>query len=612
MIGLLVASPCLAQQEATRVFRKVGPSVVGISNVEGSGTGVILDRSGLILTNAHVVASPIPFKCLADVQRDGQFETVTFKRVRIIGRHPDRDLALVRIDPAEHPGELIPAVFTRERVSPGQQIYAIGNPAAGGEILNKTITQGLISGVNRLHEGIDYYQIDAAINPGNSGGPVVNTSGEVIGIATLKFTDVENVGFVLPVHDFSTTSIKPWTRNNVDTRAARIAMNQAVQHIRQGEAARRERENHPMVTLMHFLALQSYHQALEYDPDNWSIYYNCGLLLGRNKKPEAAASYLLQSLNLEPWSGTDDRVYRQLGLYLEEQNESEKAAVVWREGFSKFPRSGWCWEQFAKNRQAAGKFSDAAFAAAVVLELKPRNVDLQTMNAVLRKSRDQLPPAEKAEMDQRRANLQNELSRMQQAADAAHRASQKSMTPEFASYLSNNVAVRTSVAASEVVDVDSFFKESPSHQPAPVPAPTGSMSGLAPRQEIESIDEFLAEDNERSAERLLAEAVTNREQGNSQQANQQLTDLLRRFPATGAAVQAREILGMPAASEVLAADDLRIWSDNTGRYQVEATFLDRLGETIRLRQANGRIITLNLERLSDFDQRYVEKNHPDK
>ena len=150
VLVLLLADPCLGQQRATQVFNKVGPSVVGLSNAEGSGTGVILDRDGLILTNAHVVSSPIPFKCLADVRRNGKLETVTFRRVQILGRHPDKDLALIRIDPEEHKGELIPAVFTREPVTPGKQIFAIGNPAAGGEILNKTITQGLISGVNRF------------------------------------------------------------------------------------------------------------------------------------------------------------------------------------------------------------------------------------------------------------------------------------------------------------------------------------------------------------------------------------------------------------------------------------------------------------------------------
>jgi putative serine protease PepD len=109
-----------AEEEAVTVYRKVSPAVVSLQNAEGSGTGVIIGSDGLILTNAHVVTSPLPFEARVDVPGPGgQSREAVFKKVELIGLHPKLDLALVKIDPAEHHVTLPAAQVARTKAQPG-------------------------------------------------------------------------------------------------------------------------------------------------------------------------------------------------------------------------------------------------------------------------------------------------------------------------------------------------------------------------------------------------------------------------------------------------------------------------------------------------------------
>ncbi|HVR83849.1 MAG TPA: serine protease, partial [Planctomycetota bacterium] len=94
-VAAVLASPLAAQDS---VEDKVGPSVVRILNEESSGSGMFLDTEGLILTNAHVACSPLPFQVRATVKAGGKTQERTFSKVALLGFHPDYDLALLRID----------------------------------------------------------------------------------------------------------------------------------------------------------------------------------------------------------------------------------------------------------------------------------------------------------------------------------------------------------------------------------------------------------------------------------------------------------------------------------------------------------------------------------
>jgi S1-C subfamily serine protease len=184
------------------VVRQVLPSVVLISTGEGLGSGVVLDRSGNIVTNAHVAGDATEFK--VQVAGDPAPRTAS-----LVGSYPPDDLAVIRVD---DPSGLQPAKFADSaKAQAGDVVLAVGNPLG----LSGSVTSGIISATGRVvaepasddgQPGAtlpDAIQTSAPINPGNSGGALVTTTGEVIGIPTLtaagaQGNQVQGIGFAIP------------------------------------------------------------------------------------------------------------------------------------------------------------------------------------------------------------------------------------------------------------------------------------------------------------------------------------------------------------------------------------------------------------------------------
>ncbi|WP_193194075.1 HhoA/HhoB/HtrA family serine endopeptidase [Nostoc sp. MG11] len=158
----------------------------------GSGSGWIINSSGQILTNSHVV--------------DGADRvTVTLKDGRtfdgkVLGEDPVTDVAVINIDANNLPTL---AVGNSDGLQPGEAVIAIGNPLG----LNNTVTSGIISATGRSGSDIgasdkrvDYIQTDAAINPGNSGGPLLNARGQAIGMNTAIIRGAQGLGFAIPIN----------------------------------------------------------------------------------------------------------------------------------------------------------------------------------------------------------------------------------------------------------------------------------------------------------------------------------------------------------------------------------------------------------------------------
>jgi len=189
-----VSSAAMAQtpEEATtiRVAREITPTVVSVTQPRGSGSGVIVSRDGVVITNAHVVGS----SRVVDV---GLADGRTL-RGEVLGRDPSIDVAVVRVR-----GQNLPAapVGDSDRLEVGQAAIAIGNPLG----LERTVTSGVVSAVNRNPRGIaldGLIQTDAAISPGNSGGPLVDSRGRVIGIntAVIAGAGATGLGFAVPIN----------------------------------------------------------------------------------------------------------------------------------------------------------------------------------------------------------------------------------------------------------------------------------------------------------------------------------------------------------------------------------------------------------------------------
>jgi len=173
-----VASTALT---ATQIYQRDSAGVVAIRAVtaggEDSGTGIVLDGHGLILTNDHVVAGATSI-----VAGPGASSNVT-RTATLVGEEASQDLALIRIDPSGL--NLKPlSLVSSSSVQVGDSVYAIGNPYG----LDETLTRGIVSALNREIAAPDgakitgAIQTDAALNPGNSGGPLLNEQGDVVGV----------------------------------------------------------------------------------------------------------------------------------------------------------------------------------------------------------------------------------------------------------------------------------------------------------------------------------------------------------------------------------------------------------------------------------------------
>ncbi len=196
------------EQNNIAVYKRVLPSVVNITSTtlvfnffygtvpqQGQGSGFILDRSGHVLTNFHVVEG-------ANRGIKVMLSNKKTYDAKVIGTDRVHDLALLQISAPN----LEPVTLADSGgLAVGQKVYAIGNPFG----LSGTMTRGIISSIRSIRgaEGApieDAIQTDAAINPGNSGGPLLNSHGEVIGINTMIASNgadqSSGIGFAIPIN----------------------------------------------------------------------------------------------------------------------------------------------------------------------------------------------------------------------------------------------------------------------------------------------------------------------------------------------------------------------------------------------------------------------------
>lgn len=196
-----VASLLAQQQAFIDVYRSVNPAVVNINVGNGQGSGFVYSQDGYIVTNNHVVEGA---DRLVVTFADG-----TQSDARLIGRDPDSDLAVIKVDAEPATLTHVPLADS-DALAVGQIVIAIGNPFG----LENSMTTGIISGLGRLLPSAqapngssynipDIIQTDAAINPGNSGGPLLDLYGQLIGVNSAIASPVRGssgVGYAIPAN----------------------------------------------------------------------------------------------------------------------------------------------------------------------------------------------------------------------------------------------------------------------------------------------------------------------------------------------------------------------------------------------------------------------------
>ena len=201
-----------SNDDITNTLENTIKCIVGISKIKntgnsiflnnstealGLGTGMIVSENGYILTNWHVAGDRYS-RCYVTLE-NGKVDNGS-----VVWSDEDLDLAIVKINGT---GLNCITLGDSDSIKIGEKAYAIGNPI--GVEFQRTVTSGIISGINRtikIDEETtstymeDLIQTDATINPGNSGGPLINSTGEVIGINTVKITEAEGIGFAVPIN----------------------------------------------------------------------------------------------------------------------------------------------------------------------------------------------------------------------------------------------------------------------------------------------------------------------------------------------------------------------------------------------------------------------------
>jgi len=206
-----ITNPAMASDEQNNieVYKSISPGVAFITSTaysqdffnpgerQGTGSGSVIDEQGDILTNDHVVAGAQKLTV--------SFGTSKTYPATVVGRDPDTDLAVIRVNAPRDQLTVVP-LGNSDRIVVGQKVLAIGNPFG----LDRTLTTGVISGLQRpiyARTGrlIEAMQTDASINPGNSGGPLLDSSGRMIGINSQILSPgggegSVGVGFAIPVN----------------------------------------------------------------------------------------------------------------------------------------------------------------------------------------------------------------------------------------------------------------------------------------------------------------------------------------------------------------------------------------------------------------------------
>lgn len=174
-------------QVIEELVQQVLPSLVVVRGHRfGAGAGIVWDASGLILTNNHVVGRRLPIVLLQD---DREYES------RLLARDPDVDLALLSIDATQltplKPASVSPRV--------GEMVFAFGHPWGQRNTVTRGIVSALVSAQNRRGDKLPVIRSDAPLAPGNSGGPLVNASGEVVGINAMIIGGDQSVSIAASV-----------------------------------------------------------------------------------------------------------------------------------------------------------------------------------------------------------------------------------------------------------------------------------------------------------------------------------------------------------------------------------------------------------------------------
>lgn len=189
-------------KSTNEMIESTARSVCVVSTPHGLGAGFIISPDGRVLTNFHVVRDERFCEVTLFLRSSGRTSRVKIDNVEVLASSALLDVALLKIPAEKLEGRQLPSLALRDtgNIVVGSPVYAIGNPGMGAEILEHSVSEGIVSSRQRNINDIIYIQTTAAVNPGNSGGPLLDAGGRVAGLVTYKAAAQENIAFALPAY----------------------------------------------------------------------------------------------------------------------------------------------------------------------------------------------------------------------------------------------------------------------------------------------------------------------------------------------------------------------------------------------------------------------------
>ena len=359
LVVLIVAfsSPVRAVTDLTELVKIIQPAVTTVvvydvnNNIANLGTGFFIDKSGILITNHHVLVG----KFSAEVKTaDGS----TYPIKTVIAENPATDLIKVRVD---IPPEKIQWLsVSAEPPLVAQHVVVVGSPMG----LEQSVSDGIVSSVREIPGLGTFYQMSAPISPGSSGSPVVNLQGKVVGVATFQFLQGQNLNFAIAgnsildlKNDKPGQSLSEWTfkQSNQKARLAEEMCRKGFSFSIGGQDQK---------------ALEYFKMATENDPNSTTAWYGLGYCYaGRDSRTHAIEAYK-QAIRTNP---TNEISHFHLGNYYSKIGRYEEAIETFNQAVSINPEFEAAYFNIGMVYNKLGRIEEAKKAFQNVVDLNPQS-----------------------------------------------------------------------------------------------------------------------------------------------------------------------------------------------------------------------------------------------
>ncbi|KKL77290.1 hypothetical protein LCGC14_2036380, partial [marine sediment metagenome] len=319
---LLGAIPAIAETPEA-IFKRISPAIVALRDAEGSASGVMINRYGMVLTNYSTVNTPLPIEVVAEVVQGGKRRTMTFKKTRVLGVHPTANLALIQIV-KPGPVRFIAAAIDTRPVKLGEKVYVIGQAVFAGEKgLDRSIEHGQVIATGQRVAKATYAVCSAVITFDSSGGAVCDESGKVIGIAAFGLGKKQEAGFFVSLEGYRQGDLVFPARRAVDKeRAANLA--NLGRHWERFSGSSPDSPGQQRAFFYYRLALAA-------DPGDPQLYFTVATMYEQMRRPDIAQPYVAKALELRK-DFPEARFL--LGDILLKANRLDEAAAEFRKGLA--------------------------------------------------------------------------------------------------------------------------------------------------------------------------------------------------------------------------------------------------------------------------------------